>query len=79
MTPEQAKSAVMAETAMALAVHGEFRSAHEGFAILKEEVDELWDEIKRKENDPERKRNMKQEAIQVGAMAVKFLICCCDE
>lgn len=46
-----------------------FNSAHEGFAVLHEEVDELWDEVKA--NQPGRQR---EEAIQVGAMAVRFLM-----
>ncbi len=48
-----------------------FRSAHEGYAILKEEVDELWDVIKAKGCTKER---IAEEAIQVAAMAISFLI-----
>lgn len=49
-----------------------FNSAHEGFAVLKEEVDELWDQVKvnQKKRDLDEMRN---EAIQVAAMALKFL------
>lgn len=47
-----------------------FRSAHEGFAILKEEVDELWAEVIRHDRDP---AALKKEAIQVAAMALRFL------
>lgn len=50
---------------------GEFNSSHEGYAVLKEEVDEMWDEIKR--NDLNRAR---EEAVQVAAMAVRFLMDC---
>ena len=50
-----------------------FRSPHEGYAILLEEVDELWDEVKGK-RDPETMARMKKEAVQVGAMAVRFLV-----
>ena len=46
-----------------------FNSYHEGYAVIKEELDELWDEIKGEE-DPER---LRAEAIQVGAMALRFL------
>ena len=45
------------------------RSAHEGYAILKEEVDEMWDEIKANRLHPAR-----AEAIQVAAMALRFLV-----
>ena len=50
-----------------------FNSAHEGFAILKEEVDELWDEIK---NDSPRIM-LRDEVKQVAAMALRFLTDCC--
>ena len=45
-------------------------SAHEGYAILLEEVDELWDEIKKKTHDYTK---MEQEALQVMAMAARFI------
>jgi len=47
-----------------------FNSAHEGFAILKEEVDELWDEIKNNKHDIGDLQ--RKEAIQVAAMAIRF-------
>lgn len=46
-------------------------SAHEGYAVLLEEVDELWDHVKTKQS----KRDlaaMRKEAIQVAAMALRF-------
>jgi NTP pyrophosphatase (non-canonical NTP hydrolase) len=52
-----------------------FNSAHEGYAVLKEEVDELWDEIKHKQN----KDFMRGEAIQVAAMAIRFIKDVCDK
>lgn len=48
-----------------------FNSAHEGFAVLKEEVDELWDEVKLKKVT---KQRLRAEAVQVGAMALRFII-----
>lgn len=51
-----------------------FNSAHEGWAILKEEVDELWEAVKMKDSDEDRVGAMKEEAIQVGAMAIRFLV-----
>lgn len=54
-----------------------FNSAHEGFAVLKEEVDELWDEVKT--NQSMRNPNhMQKEALQVSAMGLRFAIdvCC---
>ncbi len=68
---------VAAELAEARKNFSAFASAHEGFAILKEEVDELWDEVKGRH--PERDARMRAEAIQVGAMAVRFVEDVCDE
>lgn len=45
-------------------------SAHEAYAVLLEEVDELWDAIKA--NEP--KDRLRAEAIQVGAMAMRFVM-----
>ena len=50
-----------------------FHSAHEGYAILLEEVDELWDEVKGNKK-PGAYERMEKEAIQVGAMALRFLV-----
>ena len=49
-----------------------FHSTHEGYGVLKEEVDELWDEIKMNKNI-NANRLMVNEAIQVAAMAIKFI------
>jgi hypothetical protein len=54
-----------------------FNSAHEGFAVLKEEVDELWDEVKAKQGARDIAK-MRREAIQVAAMALRFIIDVCD-
>ncbi|TKB87567.1 MAG: hypothetical protein E8D43_00880 [Nitrospira sp.] len=48
--------------------HRPMHSAHEGYAVLKEEVDEMWDAIKA--NDIPHAR---REALQVAAMALAFL------
>lgn len=48
-----------------------FNSYHEGYAVLLEEVDELWTAIKSKVNT--RDNDVRGEAIQVATMAVRFL------
>jgi molybdopterin biosynthesis enzyme len=55
---------------------GAQNSAHEGYAVLAEEVDELWDEVKA--NHPDRKARMRAESIQVAAMAFRFVEDVCD-
>ena len=66
---------VLGELQMATDKFGAFNSAHEGFAVLKEEVDELWDEVKCKHRDV---ALMRREAIQVAAMAIRFIMDVCD-
>lgn len=48
-------------------------SPHEGFAILQEEVEELWEEIKKKPSERSVEK-MRKEATQVAAMAIRFMI-----
>ena len=50
-----------------------FHSAHEGYAVILEELEELWDEIKKRPSEL-RRDLMRLEAIQVAAMAMRFII-----
>ena len=50
-----------------------FHSAHEGYAVLLEEVDELWDEVKKKPRNREPQK-MRAEAIQIAAMALRMVL-----
>lgn len=68
--------AIQEELSIATSKFGPFASQHEGYAIIKEEVDELWEEIKSK-HSPDRRSNIQSEAIQVAAMAVRFLVDLC--
>lgn len=47
-----------------------FNSPHEGWAVIREELDELWDEIKA---DRGREESAIKEAQQVAAMALRYL------
>jgi len=69
---------ILAEIAQAKAAWPPFNSAHEGFAVLKEEVDELWDEVKVNQKKRDLLK-MYKEAKQVAAMALRFMRECCDE
>jgi hypothetical protein len=104
---------VVEELKQAEAKFGPFNSSHEGYAVILEEMDELWEVVKLNPkkivvssdeveeiaplqfplgNDEEKleeavatvqkhKRNqaMKAEAIQVAAMAIRFIKCICDQ
>lgn len=50
-----------------------FNSAHEGFSIMNEEVDELWDEVRAKQGGDRDPDSMRKEAVQVAAMAMRFI------
>jgi len=50
-------------------------SNHEGYAVILEELDELWLAIKVHPGGPfSNSRRIEREAIQVGAMALRFLV-----
>lgn len=48
---------------------GPMASPHEGYAVIQEEVDELWHEVKHGS-----RTSAHPEAVQVAAMAVRFLV-----
>lgn len=79
-TPETFDAVVNAasdELVRATGLHRhKFNSAHEGYAVILEELDELWDEVKK--NGQKRDiQKMRDEAIQVAAMAMRFVIDVC--
>ena len=49
---------------------GRFNSPHEGYAVIQEEVDELWDAVKTKSLGYKEQR---KECIQIAAMAIRFV------
>ena len=52
---------------------GVFNSAHEGYAVLLEEVDELWDSIKLNQKVNNRNDKILEEAVHVAAMAIRLI------
>ena len=49
-----------------------FNSNHEGYAVILEELDELWDMIKSSKSTTAT-ADMKKECIQIAAMAIRFI------
>lgn len=64
------------EYARAVRLHPPMNSAHEGKAIIDEELFELWQIIMKKEENRDG-RQMLEEAVQVAAMAVRFIVDVC--
>lgn len=50
-----------------------FNSFHEGYAVLLEEVDELWTEVKKNQRDYDIQA-MRKEAKQIAAMALRIMV-----
>lgn len=84
-TPQEQDAAIVkADCAMicvrdeliaATARYGQFNSPHEGYAVIKEELEELWDEIKKRPAVRNAGR-MEAEAIQLAAMTIRFIVDC---
>jgi len=48
-----------------------FSSGHEGYGVMAEEFQELFEEIRKKQPD---KQRLFEEAVQLGAMCIKFIM-----
>jgi len=82
LTPEQtfikASKDVLEEVYKAASKWPPMNSAHEAYAVLAEEVDELWDHVKTNQSKRDLQA-MRKEAIQVAAMALRFAVEVCNE
>lgn len=85
MTPKQRQKSVdkaialvTRELGFALEKHGRIKSAHEGYAVMLEELDEVkawvWKQSWARDH-----YRMRLEAAHVAAMAIRFIIDCCDD
>ncbi|RKZ92075.1 MAG: hypothetical protein DRQ40_09140 [Gammaproteobacteria bacterium] len=61
---------VMMEVEIAAQKYGHFNSLHEAYSVLLEEVEEFWDEVKKKQENRDLEA-VRSELIQIAAMAVK--------
>jgi len=64
--------AALDELRAAEAKHAQMASPHEGWAVIVEEVDELWEAV-RMQSGPDRDAAMLKEAVQVAAMGLRFI------
>lgn len=71
---DRAADDVIVEIRKARIKHRPMASAHEGYAVLLEEVEELWAEVKAQNFDKEKAR---KEAKQIAAMAICFMVEVC--
>jgi hypothetical protein len=65
-------SKVSAEVDRARSLYPRFNSLHVGYAVMLEEVEELWEMI-RKSKELNADDRMRDEAIQIAAMAIRFI------
>ena len=64
---------VITELESAEAKFPPFNSSHEGYAVILEEMDELWDQVKLRAHKRDLE-NIREEAIQIAAMACRLVV-----
>ena len=75
MDIEQASIDIVDEYQYAATKFSAFNNGHEGWAVIKEEMDELWEEVKANKGDAEARRmRMRAEARQIAAMGLRFMV-----
>ena len=67
-----------AELHRAKNLHPDMQTNHDGYATILEEMDELWEEIKATKSSRESNAKMRKEAVQLAAMACRFITDRCD-
>lgn len=70
---EKSAGEALDEAKRAAARFPPFSSAHEAFMVLYEEVDELWEEVRKNPTKGEPRR-IRFEAMQVAAMALRMMV-----
>ena len=77
ITLEEILELVKAEFIRATSKFGSMHSAHEGFAIIHEEFDELKKNVWLNQKTPNRDKLIKEEALHVATMAIRLIYDCC--
>ena len=79
-TSDEVAAEVLRELASAMLSNPPQHSLHEGYAVILEEMDELWEEVKTNpRKNPVRLANARKEAIQIAAMAIRLVVDVCDK
>lgn len=78
MRHQKLLSEIDEEIEKAVSMFPEFNSLHEGYAVLLEEIDELWSDVKTKQQF-RNTESIHQECIQIAAMACRIIIDCGKE
>jgi len=60
------------EIKKAQAKHAPMVNSHEAYAVILEEVDEFWDEVRKQTQDRERSA-MRKELLHIAAMAMRAI------
>lgn len=72
---DRALDHLRSELLRAMTKHAPMNSAHEGYSVIHEELDELWDHVKA---DTAQTVEGRAEALQVAAMGVRFALDLCS-
>jgi hypothetical protein len=71
---------ITAEARRAMDIHPPINTAHEGYAVIKEELDEFWEEVKLNPNKlsaagrADRIDRMRKELTQTAAMCLRTML-----
>lgn len=66
-------NAVRDELARAMTKHSSMTNGHEAYAVILEELDEFWDEVKLRA-DRRSPEKMREELLQTAAMALRAIV-----
>ncbi len=56
----------------AIILHSPLHSVHEAYAVILEELDEFWEEVRKKQENRS-KTAMRRELIQIAAMSIRAI------
>lgn len=73
MTTDAAVKLILGEYQRAADLYPAFHSNHEGHAVIREEFEELWEAVKQSKST-QAEGHVKKEAVQLAAMALRFLV-----